>query len=129
MVGIDTNILVRYITQDSSEQVAKVNDLFFSKEKIFLSNLVMAETIWALKRCYRWQREEIIMTLEALLEINNLVFEDEASVSHATWAYRDQGDWADHFIQALCKKHHCTSLATFDRKFSKFYPEFVKLLS
>ncbi|HLB34499.1 MAG TPA: type II toxin-antitoxin system VapC family toxin [Chthoniobacterales bacterium] len=129
MVGIDTNILVRFITQDDTKQVPLVNELLFTEEKVFLASIVLVETVWVLKRFYRWKREDVVMALETLLEVENLIFEDESSVAHATWAYRDHGDWADHFIQAQCKKHRCSSLITFDFHFAKFYPDFVKVLS
>ncbi|MFZ4115426.1 MAG: PIN domain-containing protein [Chthoniobacterales bacterium] len=96
---------------------------------MFLSNIILVETVCVLRRLYNWKKEEEVSAFETLLEIANFVFEDEAAVSHATWAYLLQGDWADHLIQAKSKKHHCTSLLTFDKKFSKFYPDFVKLLS
>lgn len=129
MVGIDTNILIRYLTQDDSEQLNKINHFFFSEQKVFLANVVIAETVWTLRRFYKWERKEIVIALEALLEIPHCIFEDRASIAHATWAYQSKGDWADHLIQAQCQQHQCTALATFDQKFAQFYPGFVKLLS
>ena len=129
MIGIDTNILVRLLTRDSVTQAKKANLLLTKEEKIFVPTPVILETVWVLEESYEWKKEDMVLTLETLLEIENFVFEDKASISHATWAYRNGGDWSDHLIQALCKKHHCTSLATFDRKFAQFYPDFVKLLS
>ena len=129
MVGLDTNILLRFIVQDDSQQAKQAKELIFSKEILFISNTVIAETIWSLRRCYQWERTEIVILLDTLLTIGNFAFEDKASISHATWAYRNGGDWSDHLIQAQCQKHHCTSLATFDRKLAQFYPDFVKLLS
>ena len=129
MIGIDTNVLVRFITQDDSEQTQQANLLLLSEEKFFLPDITLAETVWLLARSYHWKREEITQALETLLGTINFVFEDETAVAHATWAYQIQGDWTDHLIQAKCKHHKCHSLATFDKKFSKLYPDFVNTLS
>ena len=128
MVGVDTNVLLRFLVQDGSEQSRQATQFLSSQETFFITTIVLAEIVWALKRCYQWERREIFILLETLLEATNLVFEDEDAVSHATLAFRNGGDWADHLIQAKCKKHHCTSLATFDRKFANFYSDFVKVL-
>jgi predicted nucleic-acid-binding protein len=84
--------------------------------------------VWILEEAYRSKKEEVILRLKTLLEIGIFIFEDKASISQATWAYRKGGDWSDHLIKAQCQQHHCTSLITFDQKFAQFYPDFVKFL-
>ena len=114
MVGIDTNIFLRFIVQDHSEQAHQATQLLSSNNTFFVTNIVMAEIVWTLQRVYCWERKEIANLLKTLLEAGNLEFESEGSVIQATLAFETSGDWSDHLIQALCKKHHCTSLATFE---------------
>lgn len=129
MIGIDTNILVRYVTQDDVKQAKQATLLLAQKEIFFISIPVILETVWVLKVAYRWKREDVILTLETLLEIENFIFEDKASLIHATWAYRKGGDWSDHLIQVLCKKNHCSSFVTFNQELAQSDPNFVKLIS
>jgi len=78
-IALDTNILVRFITQDDSHQTPAVNTLIQSDALFFIADVVLAECVWALHRGYRWSRNEVHQVLEALAGTTNVHF-DEAAV-------------------------------------------------
>ena len=57
MVGIDTNILVRYLTGDDVDQYQKVMTLLRSHKKVYIAPIVWVETVWVLTHCYHISRE------------------------------------------------------------------------
>lgn len=126
MIALDTNVLVRFITQDDSEQTPLANALIERPERFFIPDLVLAEIVWVLTRAYQWSREEITQTLDHLMTANNLKFEDEEAVALATRAYRKGGDWADHLILFKARSRECSALYTFDQELAHQYPEFAK---
>lgn len=125
VIGVDTNILVRFVTQDDSKQTPSVNALIESGASFFIPDLVLAECVWVLRRSYKWTRKDVQQTLEALFRTTNVYFEDEASGLLATQAYLHGGDWADHLILAKAKNWPCSQLATFDQQLLSTYPDFA----
>ena len=76
MIGLDTNVLVRYITQDHPAQSAaavKVVDSLSSDLPGFLSLVVIAEVVWVLQFSYRFKKDEIEHVFERLLRSKELV--------------------------------------------------------
>lgn len=126
MIALDTNVLVRFITQDDSEQTSHANHLIEGKSSsFFLSDIVLAETVWVLARSYHWKREEICSALDMLFTANDLVFEDFEGVVFATQQTIKGGDWADHLLRYKSEQNGCTHLVSFDTAFGKRYPDFV----
>ena len=80
MIAVDTNILVRYITNDDKEQALLATtllDSYIGKEKsIFINNIVLCELVWVLVRGYKYQKEDIIKTLKLLLSSIEFEFEN-----------------------------------------------------
>jgi predicted nucleic-acid-binding protein len=121
VIGLDTNILVRFITQDDPKQSAIANDVFENQLSIrdpgFVSVVVMVETAWVLERSYGLEAGEIAAAVERVLQIENLFVEDEQEVFAAFIALRDgQGTFADALIGALNTRAGCRRTLTFDRK-------------
>ncbi len=124
MTGLDTNILVRYLTQDDPTQFAAALRLLNRKGAVFfVSNLVLVEMDWVLSNAYQWTREEVAETLARLLTVHNLVFEDEGAIRAALKAVRLGADLSDGLIAIVAEQRGCENLATFDRKFLKLYPK------
>ncbi|MEQ8537686.1 MAG: type II toxin-antitoxin system VapC family toxin [Coleofasciculus sp. D1-CHI-01] len=68
MIGLDTNILVRYLTQDDEQQWQQAVTLIQQNQPCFIANIVLCELVWVLKGGnYRFHKDEIINTLEAML--------------------------------------------------------------
>jgi predicted nucleic-acid-binding protein len=79
MIGLDTNVVVRYLTQDDVVQSAKATELFepglTEEEPGFVSVVAMAETIWVLERIYGLTPAELAAAIERMLEVNVLIME------------------------------------------------------
>ena len=121
MIGLDTNILVRYITQDDSDQSAKATEIIEQRLTAanpgFVSVVTMAEIVWVLDRAYGLSDKEIAAAVERMLQVEVLLIENEQEVFAAMVALkRGQGAFADALIAELGAKAGCTHTSTFDRK-------------
>ncbi len=121
MIGIDTNILVRYLTQDDPVQSAQatvlIEDRLSAREPGFISLVAMVETVWVLDRAYRLTAPGIAAAIELVLQADVLVVESEQEVFTSMIALREgRGSFADALICALGSKAGCSHTVTFDRK-------------
>lgn len=86
MIAVDTNVVLRYLLQDDDRQSPKANKLFEGDEKILITDVVLAETIWTLRgKRYELSKEELVNVVQALIEESNVIFED----GHAIWCALD----------------------------------------
>lgn len=121
MTGLDTNVLVRYITQDDPVQSAKattwIEERLTRENPGFISVVAMAETVWVLERTYGVADQDIAATIERLLQVDVLVVENEQQVFAAMVALKEnQGSFADALISALGVKAGCSGTLTFDQR-------------
>ena len=121
MIGLDTNVLVRYLAQDDARQSARATELIERrlsvKEPGFLSVVAMVETAWVLERAYGLDDAEIAAAIERTLQVEVLVVENEQEVFSAMIALKDgRGSFADALIGALGVRAGCSRTLTFDRK-------------
>jgi predicted nucleic-acid-binding protein len=121
MIGLDTNVLVRYLTQDEPIQSAKARDVIERRLTLakpgFVSIVAMVETVWVLERAYELTPIEIVGAVERILQTEVLVVENEQEVFTAMIALkRGQGSFADAVIGALGARRGCSRTLTFDRK-------------
>jgi predicted nucleic-acid-binding protein len=121
MIGLDTNILVRYLTQDDPIQSLRATEIIerrlTEKNPGFVSIVTMVETVWVLDRAYRLTTNEIAAAVERMLQIDVLVLENEQEVFNAMIALKEgQGSFADATIAALGTRAGCSCTLTFDRK-------------
>jgi predicted nucleic-acid-binding protein len=121
MIGLDTNVLVRYLNQDEPIQSPKATEIIecrLTEEKPgFVSIVVMVETVWVLEPAYRLGTNEIAAAVERMLQTDVLVVENEQEVFSAMIALKDgQGSFADAVIAALGTRAGCSSTLTFDQQ-------------
>lgn len=121
MVGLDSNVLVRYFAQDDPVQSPQTTDLIERRLSVdnpgFISVIVLAETAWVLERVYRFSGLGIAAALEPLLQVDVFVVQSPQEVFVAlAAARRGQGAFADALIGALALRAGCSSTLTFDRK-------------
>jgi len=121
VIGLDTNILVRYLTQDDQIQSAKAQEIverrLTGEKPGFVSIVAMVETVWVLERAYRLRPHEIVGAVERMLQTDVLVVENEQEVFTAMIALKEgQGSFADAVIAALGARVGCSSTLTFDRQ-------------
>lgn len=120
MIAIDTNVLVRFLTQDDPEQGA-IARRFLAGLTVdhpgFVAREVLVELVWVLERAYGCSRAEIASALEGLLAAAELEVEASDDVGAVLHVYRDQGfGFADLMIAAAGRRVGAESLVTFDRK-------------
>jgi predicted nucleic-acid-binding protein len=121
MIGLDTNVLVRYLTQDDPVQSAKATELIerrlTRRDPGFISIVAMAEAVWVLERACRLGDAEIATTIERTLQADSLVVENEQEVFTAMIALKEgRGSFADALIGALGARAGCSATVTFDQK-------------
>lgn len=121
MIGLDTNVLVRYLAQDDPTQSRKATELIEQRlteeNPGFVSVVVMAETVWVLERAYGLTEEDIAAAIERTLQADVLVIESEQELFTAMIALKEgRGSFADALIGALSVKAGYTRTVTFDRK-------------
>lgn len=124
MIGIDTNVLVRFLTRDDESQYELARSLIQSQldagETLFVSLLVVMETEWVLRSRYGLSKARIIEVLTGLLESRETVFEDESSLEEALFSWRESNaDFADCLIVAHARRLGCRKIISFDAKAAK----------
>ena len=121
MIGLDTNILVRYLTQDDAVQSALAAEIMERRitldEPGFVSLVTAAELVWVLASFYEFSGREIAAALERLLQIDTLSVQNEREVFAAMVALRGGlASFDDALIGALGEWAGCSETLTFDRK-------------
>lgn len=129
MLGLDTNVLVRYLVRDDQRQFEKARRLLKREsnkgEPVLVSLLVLLETEWVLRSRYEFSKAEILSTFSTLLDVADLAFEDESSIEQALYSWKDTvADFSDCLIEARNLRLGCQATATFDGKALKL-PGFV----
>jgi len=128
MIGLDTSILLRYLTQDDPLQSPKAMQIFERRLTLknpgFVSVVAMVETVWVLDRAYGLTGQEIAAVVERLLQLEVLRIENEQQVFTAMVALKQgNGSFADVLIAELGTQAGCTRILTFDRKAAR-HPRF-----
>jgi predicted nucleic-acid-binding protein len=123
MIGLDTNVLVRYIMQDDAKQSPKATRLvesLSSENPGFVPVIVIVELFWVLSSCYDLKREQLSAALDALLRTKELVIDRAEQVLLATRAYgRSTADFPDCLIERISSHAGCAQTMTFDSGASK----------
>jgi predicted nucleic-acid-binding protein len=121
VIGLDSNILVRYVVQDDAHQARRATEILervlTEQNPGFVSVVAIAETVWVLERSYGISASAIAAVIERMLQAESLAIENEQEVFTAMCALKDgRGAFADALIGALGSKAGCARTLTFDRK-------------
>ena len=124
MIAVDTNVLVRFLVEDDPRQsrraAALIERAVRNEEEIFLSEIVLCETVWVLGSAYGFSRDQVVETLTGLLRARNLAFESKDRLFRAVEAYaRGRGDFADYLIREHARSAGRAEVLTFDRPLLK----------
>ena len=120
MIGLDTNIIVRYLTQDDPEQAKIVNFEIESKKAqeipFYITSIVMYELVWVLETAYEYSRDEIASALDKIFQTQQFEFENKKQMLSALTDYRTgKGDFSDHLIGRTGNQAGCLETLTFDQ--------------
>lgn len=121
MIGLDTNVLVRYLAQDDPDQAARatriVEQELTEDAPGFIGLIVLVETVWVLQRLYRAGAEEIRETVADLLGSRSIVIENRGVVASAlAISTKSSCGFADAIIAASALNAGCDKILSFDRR-------------
>ena len=120
MRGLDTNILVRYLTADEPRQCAAaeriIEQSLKDEEPLFIPAVVLCELVWVLASLYAQTKAQIAGHLEQVLGTAQFLIERDSLVRSALRSWRSgKGDFSDHLIGATAREAGCRDTVTFDR--------------
>ena len=121
MIGLDTNVLVRYVTQDDPEQAEAAGQLIESQctreSPGLVSVVVLSELVWVLRGAYDYDKSVVVSVLRQILRTAELAVEDPGVVWSALGDFeRMNADFADCLIGHRNHAAGCTETYTFDKK-------------
>lgn len=117
MIALDTNLLLRYLTQDDSVQSPKATRVIqrlTEEEPGFISLVTVLEIVWVRKSVYKRTPNEIADEIEMILAADALEVQNEQEVYQAVVALRRTGEFEDGLIGALGLWRGCYATLTFD---------------
>jgi predicted nucleic-acid-binding protein len=118
MIGLDTNVLVRYIMQDDPKQSPKATSLIESLEVDrpgFIGVVSVVELYWVLTSCYELTSDQVRQALHLLLRTRQIVVERADQVLRALRVSETgKADFADCLIERTAASAGCEQTLTFD---------------
>ncbi len=123
MIGLDTNVLVRYITQDHDKQSALANSLIDSLDESSPGHVTLAtvaELNWVFESVYDVTRQQFVEVMQTLMSLDNIKLDRVAVVASAVRMYAaSKADFSDCLIERLCSHAGCHRTMTFDKAAAK----------
>ena len=121
MIGLDTNVLVRYVVQDDPAQGAAAAALVESRCTVeqpgLIATVVLAELVWVLRGAYRYDKPTVVDVLRQVLRTSAFRVEDPPLAWAALRHYeRGTADFADHLIGEGNRSRGCETTYTFDQQ-------------
>jgi predicted nucleic-acid-binding protein len=118
--GLDTNVLVRYLTQDDPRQAAlagrEIEGAARKGEKLLVQPLVLCELVWILESAYEVRKGELLAVLERILRTAQFDIAEKDVVWRSLADYRaGKGDFADYFLARSNESGGAEITLTFDR--------------
>ncbi|MGH8533570.1 MAG: PIN domain-containing protein [Gammaproteobacteria bacterium] len=131
MIGIDTNVLVRYIAQDDDAQASRATAFIENECSAstpgFVGHVVLVEVVWVSESCYGAARDEIVEIVRRILSIKQLVVQDADTAWKALRLFEaGTADFADYVIERSANAAGCKLTVTFDKKASSTGMELLK---
>ena len=124
MIGLDANIIIRYLVQDDPEQSAIacriLEEELSAINKGHICPVVLCEVIWVLLRSYKQKKEKILTVIRTLLLASNIEIQHSDSVWRALRDYESgTADFSDYLIAHINKDCGATFTLTFDNNAAK----------
>ncbi len=119
MIAIDTNVLVRYLTEDDPVQSQIANEVLDNlspDEPGWISLVVLVEMVWALRKTYKLGKDRIVRILDDLVASRDIVIEDIQNVQSALTLHRVcSAGFADCLLAVSAQAAGCIKVVTFDK--------------
>ena len=121
MTALDTNLLVRLLTNDDARQAAKVEawlrDNATARSPAYVDHIVLCELSWVLERSYGYARAVIHGALSALLDQDHLKIESPSLVREALGLYQaGPADFSDYLLAVRAQAAGHAPVLTFDKR-------------
>lgn len=121
MIGIDTNVLVRYLVQDDVRQSRLASHIIETvctvKNPAYICTVVLCELVWVLSAAYGYNRKQVSMVLRQIMVTDAFEFQDHELAWAALRMYEDcQADFADCVIALQNINAGCRETYSFDKK-------------
>jgi predicted nucleic-acid-binding protein len=123
MIAVDTNVVIRLLTQDDKQQYNKSLKLF-QEQDIFIPDTVILETEWVLRFAYHFKPDQICEAFRNLLGLPNVQLANGNLIAQTLQWYEHGLDFADAFH--LAQSQNCSVIYTFDSKFVKRAKELTR---
>jgi len=117
MIGLDTNVVVRYIMQDDPKQSPRATRLVEAltpEAPGFVPLVAVVELVWVLSSAYGLDRQQVSDALELLLRSKEIILDRADQVLQAQRRFKSGGDFADCLIERIAAEAGCASTMTFD---------------
>lgn len=119
MIGLDTNVIIRYVVRDDTRQSKMATELIehlTEDSPGFLTLVCLTEIVWVLESAYSFDRLEVVELLNKLMQIAVLKIERRSVAIAALRIFKDgKADFADCLIERLSDNAGCERTMTFDR--------------
>ena len=121
MKAVDTDVLVRLLAKDDPGQTAVAQRLVKDEGPVWVSHLVLVETLWVLESVFDLPKERVVRVLAALLDNVDLHLQDELAVARALDRFKAGGrvDFTDCLILESARSAGHLPLGTFDRALAR----------
>jgi predicted nucleic-acid-binding protein len=123
MTGLDSNVLLRWIIDDPTAplQAAIVRERLASEPgPLFVNSVVLAETVWVLRRRAKLRQEEVANVVDGLINAPTVRLQQPDAVADALASFlKHSGGFADHLIGEINRHAGCKTTLTFDKAASK----------
>ena len=123
MIGLDTNVLARYIAQDDPAQspaATKLVESLTPDDPAFVSLITLVELSWVLSSCYDFSRQQLADTLGLLTRTKEIVLDRPETVLRALRTFANgAADFADCLIERIGAEAGCDKTVTFDTAAAK----------
>lgn len=120
MIGLDTNILVRFLIADDVRQADSAKALLQERCTVedpgFVNLIVLCELVWTLDRTYGLDQSDIVTAIGSILASRNLRVESHEHVASALRRFAKGTDFPDLIIAEVNRAQGCDATATFDRR-------------
>ena len=120
MAAIDTNVLVRLLVADDPAQTGRALDFLESRRPLWISTVVLVETVWVLTAVYGWSKAQILAMLETGSNSRDFGFQSVETVRAAIATYAvGKADFSDCLALELARSEGHLPFATFDKATAK----------
>lgn len=127
MIGLDTNVVVRFLVDDDEVQGKRARNAIARGASFYLSTIVLCELVWVLERSYAYPKARIADILDGILRVNKFSVERPDDAWRALASYRaNQGGFADALIASAATDAGCDVVLTFDKSLQRM-PAFRQL--